>query len=117
MEKLHEKLQSMDPLSLWSEPVEFLPQPSENFFNTIDELLTSIAAKDLDKMNPLYRSELLSLQVNAVQSVFGLAVVSGSFEMIVQALSTIRSFCDKASESNIKDVFERTQPALKSYLE
>ena len=50
LEKLHSRLTSMKPLELWSEPVEFMPQPSESFVNTIDELLSSIAAKQLDKI-------------------------------------------------------------------
>ena len=70
-------------MELWNEPTEFMPQPSENFFSTISELLSQISAKDLTKMDPIYRGELEGLEANAVQSIFGLAVQSGSYEMIM----------------------------------
>ena len=59
----------------------------------------------------------MTLQANAIQSVFGLAVLSGSFEMISSALSTIQDFTDKASEENVNVVFGQCKPALESYLE
>ena len=31
LEKLKDKLRKMQPLELWKEPTEFMPQPSENF--------------------------------------------------------------------------------------
>lgn len=34
-------------------------------------------------MDPIYRGELEGLEANAVQSIFGLAVQSGSYEMIM----------------------------------
>lgn len=30
----------MQPMELWNEPAEFMPQASENFFATINELLS-----------------------------------------------------------------------------
>ena len=66
LERLRDKLSEMKPMELWSEPAEFMPQPSENFFGTISELLKNIAAKDLTRMDPMYKSELENLQVNAV---------------------------------------------------
>ena len=56
----------MKPLSFWSEPLEFLPQPSESFFHTIKELLIMIAAKDLAKLNPMDSKQLITLQANAM---------------------------------------------------
>ena len=53
-------------MSLWSEPLEFMPQPSESFFHTIKELLCTIAAKDFEKLNPLDKTQLMSLQANAI---------------------------------------------------
>ena len=53
-------------MELWNEPTEFMPQPSENFFSTISELLSQITAKDLTKMDPIYRGELEGLEANAV---------------------------------------------------
>lgn len=47
---------------------------------------------------------------------FGLAVLSGSYEMIIQALNTISDFTERATEDNIKQVFAQTKPALESYL-
>ena len=48
----------------------------------------------------------MKLQADAIQSVFGLSVLSGSFEMIMHALNTIKEFAEKASEENITAVFE-----------
>lgn len=104
-------------MALWSEPVDFMPQPSESFFATIQELLGTIAAKELDKLHPSDRSELVSLQANAIKSVFGVAVLSGSYEMIVQALNTIYDFTEKATEDNVNAVFALCKPVLESYLE
>ena len=64
-----------------------------------------IAAKDLAKLNPMDSKQLITLQANAMQSMFGLAVLSGSYEMIIQALNTIHSFTERATEDNIKQVF------------
>ncbi len=92
LERLKAKLSGMEPMEFWNEPIECMPQPSESFVHTLQELLVSISSKDLDKMHPDDRDELYELQSNAIQSVFGLAVLSGSFEMIVQALDTIHDF-------------------------
>ena len=56
----------MKPMELWSEPVEAMPQPSESFFHTIHELLGTISAKQLDKLHPTDRNELMTLQANAI---------------------------------------------------
>ena len=48
---------------------------------------------------------------------FGLAVLSGSYEMIMQALNTIHEFTEKATEDNINQVFTQSKPALESYLD
>lgn len=117
LERLQSKLKEMKPMEFWNEPLECMPQPSESFVHTITELLTSISSKDLDKMHPDDRNELYELQSNAVKSVFGLAVLSGSFEMIVQALDTIHDFSKRAKSSNLEAVFTRCKPALESYLE
>ena len=107
----------MKPMELWSEPVEFMPQPSESFFHTIKELLVTIAGKNPERLHPTDRDELVALQANAVQSVFGLAVLSGSFEMIMSALNTIHEFAEKASEENLNAVFSKSKEALESFLE
>ena len=36
--------------------------------------------------------------------------------MIIQALNTISDFIERATEDNIKQVFDQTKPALESYL-
>ena len=51
----------MKPMELWSEPVESMPQPSESFFHTIQELLGTICSRDLDKMHSTDRDELVNL--------------------------------------------------------
>lgn len=68
-------------------------------------------------MEPMYKNELQNLQANAVLSIFGLAVQSGCYEMIVQALDTIYDFSQKASKDNLDTVFEKCKPGLEMFLE
>ena len=56
------------------------------------------------------------MQANAINAAFGVAVLSGSYEMLVHALNTIHEFTEKATESNVNAVFAQCKPALESYL-
>ena len=63
------------------------------------------------------RNDLVKVQANAISSIFGLAVLSGSFEMIVHALNTVHDFCERSSKDNLTAVFTECKPVLESYLE
>lgn len=68
-------------------------------------------------MEPMYRIELENLQANAVQSIFGLAVQSGCYDMILQALETIQNFVQKSNKDNLNTIFQKCKPGLEIYLE
>lgn len=54
---------------------------------------------------------------NAISCIFGLAVLSGNFEIIIQALETIHSFEKAATSASLRDaVFSKCSDQLKHYL-
>ena len=58
----------------------------------------------------------MNLMTNAIKSVYGLAILSGSYELIIKALDTIHRFSENTSEEVQKVVFGNCEDALKSYL-
>ena len=51
-----------------------------------------------------------------MQILFGLAVLTGSHELITKALDAMHEFEQKSTKKNAEEVFALCQPALKSYL-
>ena len=102
----------MKPLELWSEPVDLTALPSDSFFSTMSELLTQIGA-DLAKYEaPETQEKLMDLLTNAIKSVYGLAILSGNYELIIKALDFIHQFTKETPEAVQKVVFDNSKEAL-----
>ena len=59
---------------------------------------------------------MIAIQSNAVVSLYGIAILSASYELIVAALDTIRQFTNNSTQSNSDKVFEKSQEALSHFL-
>ena len=104
LERLSQKLMELEKLGLWHEPIE-LSEHLATFFSDVRNLLLTKAAAVTPAESP---EELASMLANAVSCVFGLAVLSGNFEHITQALETLHAFEKTVSTQDLSDkVFEK----------
>ena len=135
--ELADRLRQMRALDLWHEPIELL-EAGEGLFSGLAELLLDLASKSEavleskpatptgDEPKPLGTpraeqseqeiQDFFKLQSNAMQILFGLAVLTGGHELIVKALDAMHEFEQKSTKRNADEVFALCQPALKSYL-
>ena len=127
----------MRALDLWHEPIELL-EAGEGLFSGLTELLLDLASKseavlankpatptgEEPKLPTTPRQgqseqdiqDFFKLQSNAMQILFGLAVLTGSHELITKALDAMHEFEQKSTKKNAEEVLALCQPALKSYL-
>ena len=68
----------LEKLGLWHEPIE-LSEHLASFFGNVRNLLLTKASAGTPAESP---EELASMLGNAVSCIFGLAVLSGNFELI-----------------------------------
>ena len=90
----------MKPMEMWTEPVDFMPQPSESFFSTMNEVLETVSDqfKTTKNMAKETKDRFINLMTNAIKSVYGLAILSGSYELMIRALDTIHHFTEITQE-------------------
>ena len=103
----------LEKLGLWHEPIE-LSENLGTFFSDVRNLLLSKAAA-----TPLPETldDLALMLGNAISCLFGISVLSGNFEHIIQALETVHSFEKAVTSKELSDkVFEKCGNQLKHYL-
>jgi hypothetical protein len=92
--QLHEKLDQSASFSLWHEPIDILNNGPE-FFEGIHDLLLSSAKIFVDKKESYSEEDLktlATLQSEAITCLFGVAVLTANYDLIVHALDTINKF-------------------------
>ena len=111
--ELADRLKQMRALELWHEPIELL-EAGEGLFSGLTELLLDLASKseavlankpavpkgEEPKLPTTPRQgqseqdiqDFFKLQSNAMQILFGLAVLTGSHELITKALDAMHEF-------------------------
>jgi hypothetical protein len=92
--QLHEKLNQSASLSLWHEPIDILNNGPE-FFEGLHEMLLSSAKAFVEKKESYSEEDLetlATLQSEAITCLFGVAVLTANYDLVVRALETINKF-------------------------
>lgn len=107
LQKLCNKLQELESLGLWHEPIE-IEGILASFFNNIKSLLhDKVQEASTPSPDGIFGEELTSMLSNAISSIFGLSVLSGNFEHIIVALQILHDFETAASKELSDAVFEK----------
>ena len=104
LERLNQKLLEIDAVGLWHEPLD-LDDRISAFMDNIKGLLLEKAAQ-----TPSGSEEDMKMLSSAISCLFGVAVLSGSFDLICKALEVISVFDKAAPEALSGQGFDACAP-------
>ena len=114
---LCKRLTELEALGLWHEPIDSDGVLTQ-FFSNVKELLRD-KIQEASTPNPSdagVSEDLSKMLSNAIVSIFGISVLSGSFENIITALEILHGF-EVAAPQYLSDyVFELSREQIKYYL-